>query len=181
MGEEEKKYKEYLLSIQKQGSKPYKISHCLGARDAWKWVRKNKWTALNGIRVSSSTYSEVIKAVNQELIKTLFESRGIEFPYQMGGLHITISPVRVKEKDGKIITNYRTDWPKTLRCWYDSTTKNRQQVIKRVQPSIYSIRYSKQKARFKYKHLYSFRPNRSLVRAFWRAVESGEIRGGATF
>ena len=181
MREEDKQYKKFLIATQKQGSKPYKISKCLGSRDAWKWVRRNKWEPMSGTKVSSSLYSQVINAMNKELIQHLFEGKGIEFPYQMGDLSIAASPVRVKEEKGRIITNYRTDWPKTLRCWYEQVTRTKQQVIKRVQPVIYSIRYSKQKARFKYRHLYSFRPNRRLVRAFWKAVESGEIRGGTTF
>jgi hypothetical protein len=175
-------YDEFIARLQKRGSKPFKISRCLGARDAWKWVRHNKWEPMKGMKVSSSLYGSIVKAFHIELIQLLLEGKEIEFPYQMGSLKVVNNPVRIKERQGKIYTNYRMDWPETLKCWYENPELGKKRIpVKRVQSSIYSIRYSKQKARYKHFHLYSFRPNRSLVRTFWGAVENGEIKASHLF
>ena len=169
-------YQEFLTSLQKQGSKPHKLSHSLGARDAWKWVRRNKWEATQHTPVNSSLYGAVISRVNQLLVEKLLEGHIIEFPYQMGILEFTASLAKLEYKDGEIKDNYRIDWKKTLEYWYEDAEafKNRK-LIKRVQHYICKIHYSKLKARYKNQKYYDLRLNRSLVRAMGDKIANERI------
>lgn len=169
-------YQEFLNKLQKRGSNKYHISHCLGSRDAWKWVRKNKWECLKGQTCTSTLYSNIISTVNRMLAEQLLEGHEIEFPHQMGSLKlISVSPI-VKNINGKIVTNYRTDWKKTLELWFtDKEARESHLPIKRVQNKIYHIRYNKKKAVYLNKSIYDFRLNRSLVRKLGEALERGKI------
>lgn len=169
-------YQKFLGKLQKRGSNPHRIKHCLGSRDAFMWVRKNHWKALEGKKCDKLLYSRIIDAVNQELVELLFEGHEIEFPYQMGTLVINCRPAKVYYKDGEIMTNYKVDWKKTLDYLYtDSEAMENHSRVKRVQPYIYSVRYYKRKARYLNRRFYSFRVNRSLRRNLGIAVEKGRL------
>ena len=165
-------YKEFLMNLQKHGSYPYKINHCLGSRDAFHWVRKNKWQALGGTTCDKQLYSKIVSEVNKILADMLLEGHEIEFPHQMGHITLSCTPAKVYYKDGELHTNYWTDWQKTIQAMYeDKTVRESHQRIKRVQPLVYKIKYYKRKARFHNRYFYCFRPNRSLVRAMGVAIE----------
>lgn len=158
-------YQEFVNNLQKKGSKKHKIGHCLGSRDAWKWVRKNKWESLNGIPCSSTLYASVVNAMNEMLVEKLLEGYSVEFPYQMGVLQLISYEPSIKNKEGKLINSYPVDWKKTLECWYeDREMMEKKMVIKRIQKRVVHIQYSKEKAKFKFRKYYNFRLNRSLAK-----------------
>ena len=169
-------YQEFLNKLQRRGSNKYKIAHCLGARDAWLWVRRNKWIPLKGNKCSEQLYSEIVSSINLLLVEQLLEGHTIEFPHQMGHLQlISVSP-KLKNSNGKYINNYRVDWKKTLDYWYhDEEARKKKQVVKRIQNNIYSIIYSKEGAKYKNQRYYCFRANRSLVRKLGRCIENGRV------
>lgn len=166
-------HRDFIGKLQKWGSKPYKIKDCLGARDAFHWVRKNGWKALGGIHCDKLLYSQIISEVNKILAERLLDGHEIEFPYQMGSLLVIRKPPVVHYDGGKLKTNYRTDWKKTID--FICENPDNRLYIKRVQPFIYSIRYYKRKAKYKNRRFYNFRVNRSLVRKLGAAVEGGRV------
>lgn len=169
-------YQAFLNRLQKRGSKPHSISHCLGARDAWKWVRKNKWELLNHHPVSHSLYSCVIDSINQILVEQILEGHKVDMPCGMGSFYLSGVPARVAMEEGKMKTNYRTDWLKTLELWYaDEEARNSHKTVKRVQSEIISIRYDKTRAHYTNKRFYLFRANRSFVRKVGRAIEERKV------
>lgn len=169
-------YQAFLNRLQKRGSKPHTIGHCLGTRDAWKWVRKNKWHRLNNKPLSQSLYSSIINTVNQFIIEQLLEGHEIELPNRLGSLYLASVPAKVVYKDGELKTNYRTDWLKTFSLWFeDEEAYNSHKRIKRVQKDIVFIKYDKHKANFINKRFYFFRANRSLVRKVGHTVENCPI------
>lgn len=169
-------YKEYLNTIQKKGSKPHHITHCLGARDAWKWIRKNDWELLCGQQCSSSLYGKVISTVNKEIINKLLEGHWIFLPHRMGLLAVAAIPTKVFYKGGKLKDNYRIDWKKTLEYWYeDSEARENKRCIKRINDYLYDVRYSKSSACYKNQKFYNFRANRSLVRTLGKKIENEKI------
>lgn len=169
-------YQEFLSDIQKKGSKPHRISHCLGTRDAWRWARKLKWEPTGGLKFTSDIFSRIVDTVNQELAESLMEGHEIELPYQMGNLRLIGIPARVKAENGKITTNYRTDWKKTLECWYaDPDMRRQRKLVKRPAKYICSISYLKNTARYRNRRYYSFRANRSLVKALGKRIEEGKV------
>ena len=167
-------YQEFIGKLQKRGSKPHKISHCLGSRDAFHWVRKNKWEATGGKPVDKQLYSQIISEVHKELVDRLLEGHEIEFPYQMGCLVLTRTPAKVSYENGELKTNYRTDWKKTLDYRFNEDPEGHQ-LIKRIQPFIYTVKYYKKGARYHNRKFYHFRPNRSLLRVVGAAIERGKM------
>jgi hypothetical protein len=163
-------YQEFLGKLQKRGSKPHKVNHCLGSRDAFMWVRRHKWEATGGKPIDKLLYSQIISEVHRELVEMLLEGHDVEFPYRMGNLILTRTPAKVFYEGGELKTNYRTDWKKTLDYRYNED-RNGHQRIKRVQPFIYRIKYYKRKANYHNRRFYLFRANRSLVRRVGAAVE----------
>jgi hypothetical protein len=88
-------YQEFVGKLQKRGSKPHKISHCLGARDAFNWVRRNHWESLKGKHIDKLLYSQIISEVHKVLVDMLPEGHEVEFPYQMGSLVLSCTPAKV--------------------------------------------------------------------------------------
>ncbi len=175
MGERDE-YKEWLGKLQKWGSKPYRLGHCLGARDAFHWVRKNKWKALDGKPCDKLLYGKVISTVNQCLREMLLEGHQIEFPYQMGTILLSCYPAKIWESDGEYKTNYKVDWKKTLQyLWEDKEAMDNHPRIKRIEPRIYRVRYTKRKAHFQNRYFYLFRANRSLNRTLGRVSANQKI------
>jgi Na+-transporting NADH:ubiquinone oxidoreductase subunit NqrF len=138
-------YQEFVGKLQKRGSKPHKISHCLGSRDAFHWVRKNHWEATGGKPVDKQLYSQIVSEIHKVLVEALVEGHEIEFPYQMGSLVLVRTPSKVFYEDGELRTNYRTDWKKTLDYRYNEDPEGHQ-LIKRIQPFIYTVKYYKKGA-----------------------------------
>lgn len=164
-------YDEFVARIQKKGPHKYHISHCLGTRDAWKWVRKNKWEALGGKPFDQLLYSKVINDVNIILSQKLLEGHEVEFPYQMGCLLLTFLPTKVRYKDGKLKSTYRTDWKKTMELWYeDEEARKNRLFVKRIQSDIYFLRYFKSKANYKNKRFYVFKPNNKYFRSIGKTA-----------
>lgn len=169
-------YQAFLNKLQKRGSKPHTITHCLGVRDAWKWVRKNKWKRTKGKPVSQSLYGSIINTVNKILIEQMLEGHVIELPMKMGSLYLASIPAKVEYEDGELKTNYRTDWQKTLRLWYkDKEARESHKTIKRVQDDVVSILWDKRKTNFTNKTFYIFRANRSLVKKVGHTVECRRV------
>jgi hypothetical protein len=167
-------YQEFLNRIQKRGSKPHKIKHCLGVRDAWKWHRHKKWEYFNNTPCDQSLYSKVINEVNKVLADKLLEGNIVELPYQLGCLYLAGRKPKVYMSKGKVITNYLVDWKKTLEFWYnDKEARDKHQKIKRIQNNIYYLKYDKKKAVYRNKRFYLFRLNRSFAKKVGKAVEEG--------
>lgn len=174
-------YQEFLGKLQKRGSKPHRLRHCLGSRDAFHWVRKNKWKDLDGNPCDKLLYSRIIHEVNRELAEMFLEGHEIEFPYQMGSLVLNCKPSKVEYRDGKIENNYRVDWERTLRYLYDDREAlEKHERVKRIGPLIYGARYYKGKAHFLNRRFYFFRLNRSLRRRIGKMVGKGRVHAEQT-
>ena len=169
-------YQEFLSKLQKRGSHPYRISHCLGSRDAFHWVRKNKWEALKGNTCDKLLYSQIISEIHKELAEMLLEGHEIELPYQMGSLVLNCVPARVSLREGEYVNNYKVDWKKTLQYLYeDEEALDNHKRVKRIQPFIYGIRYYKRKAHFLNRRFYWFSVNRQLRRRVGKIAESKRL------
>ena len=169
-------YQEFLNKLQKRGSKPHIITHCLGVRDAWKWVRKNKWKSLKGKSCSHTLYGSIVNEVNKILMEQLLEGHEIELPHKMGSIYLASTPAKIACEGDEIKTNYRTDWLKTLKLWYeDAEACESHKTVKRIQKDILFIKYDKSRANYTNKRFYVFRANRSLVKKVGHAAESRKL------
>lgn len=106
----------------------------------------------------------------------MLEGHEVELPCRMGSFYLASIPAKVAWEDGKLKTNYRTDWLKTLALWFaDEEARNSHKTVKRVQDDIVFIKYDKRNANYTNKRFYQFRANRSLVRKVGRALEERKI------
>lgn len=169
-------YQAFLNRLQKRGSKPHTIKHCYGSRDAWKWLRRNKWKKTKGQHIEQALYSSIIDAVNKALVEKLLEGHEIELPQRMGSLYLASTPSKVVFENGVLKTNYRVDWLKTLKLWFeDAEARNAHKTVKRVQKDIIFIKYDKHKATYTNKRFYAFRANRSLIRKVGQQAERQQV------
>jgi len=167
-------YQQFLNKIQKKGSKPHRIAHCLGVRDAWKWMRKNKWKYLNPC--PQTLYHTIISTVNKHITDILIEGHSVHLPYGMGSIELHSSSPKLERKNGEWKTNYRTDWPKTLKLWYsDEEAMLNHYHVKKQEKIIYYIRYMKTNANYHNKRYYKMRFNRSLIKKLGAALERGRV------
>ena len=170
-------YQEFLGKLQKRGSNPHHVSHCLGSRDAWKWVRRNKWKALDGRTCEKCLYSRVVSEVNKILAEKILEGHEVVLPHGMGSFLTASLPSRIIPSEDGFDTNYRTDWLKTLRFWYeDEEARNTHKTIKRISPRIYFIRYMKRRANYRNRIFYTFRANRGIAKTLGKALERGKVQ-----
>lgn len=140
------------------------ITQCLGVRDAWKWIRHNKWKEL-GFSCSSSFFCSVVNEVNKELAQALLDNHIVELPFQMGCIQMVTRESIVKYKDGKVISNHPVAWRQTLDYWNsDNKARREKKVLRKLVASRRYVIYSKKRASFRNKAIYSFRPNRGLAR-----------------
>lgn len=169
-------YQEFLHKLQKRGSKAHHIGHCLGTRDAFRWVRKNKWKLLGGQTCDMYLYSKIINSVNLQLIDSLFEGHTVIFPHQMGSLLLVSTEGGVAMEGDEVKTNYKTDWKKTLQYWYeDEEARNSHKTVKCVQNRLYYIHYCKCGARYGNRGFYRFRPNRSLLKKLGKVLAERQV------
>lgn len=154
----------------------YKIRNCLGSRDAWRWVRKNKWKELGNKPFDKSLYSRIVDMVNTMLMEKLIEGHRIVLPCYMGSLSLVSVPTRLYYEEGRYRNTYGTDWKKTLQFWEEDSEARRKRVrIKKISDRKIIIRYSKKDSRYNNRRFYLFRANRSLVRQLGRALEEGRV------
>lgn len=175
-------YQEWLRELQKWDKpREHRIDHCLGSRDAFHWVRKNKWKALDGKPCDKLLYSQIISAVNNELKELLLEGHEVEFPYQMGSLVLNCTPTSAYYKNGEVENNYKIDWKKTLQWLFeDSEAMDNHKRLKRIAPFYCKVRYYKKKARYLNQRFYYFRVNRSLRRKIGNANDAGRVNAEHT-
>lgn len=169
-------YPAFLQEIQCQGSHPHLIHGSLGSRDVWKWVRKNGWKLLGGKKCDPSTFSTIIKRTNEILADYLLAGHSVEFPYQMGTLMLIGLPSRVTVKGNELKNNYKVDWKKTLEWWYeDAEARKNKTCVKRIQKTLYYIRYSKGKACYRNQKYYRLKISRRLIRALGKKIETERV------
>ena len=150
---------DFKKEVTRVGSHKHIIPHCVGTREAWKYIRRNKWEGI-GEPVESSLYSEIINLMNKELVEDMLGGHTVVFPYGIGSMKIVNEPVRIKP-DGK--NNCLVDWKGTLEWWYsDPSAHSARKVLKRLSKSV--VRASFCKGNFTNRRFWLFRFNRDLKR-----------------
>lgn len=170
-------YQEFLSRLQKRGPRTHTIRHCLGSRDAFHWVRKNKWEALDGKHCDKLLYSRIISEVNKILAEQLLEGHRIEFPYQMGELVLNKTPNKVYfDENDEVKNTYGVDWKRTLEYWYENPEAADTHIpLKLIQKHRCFIRYYKRNAHFKNRLFYSFRTSKTLLKRMGKMIRTRKI------
>lgn len=153
----------------------FKITNSNGIKEAWRWIKKNKWLDI-GQPITELELGTIVKTINATLQDQLLEGKDILLPHKMGRIEIRKFLAKIDYKDGKLVTNLPIDWKKTIDLWWEdeecckSKTLIRYENIER-----FAIYYNKHFANFNNKSFYKFVPTRTLKKRLKQQIMSGRF------
>ena len=157
------------------GKKHFKISNSYGTKQAWRWLRKNKWLDI-GQPITEHDFGAIIKAVNLALKDRLFKGHDIHLPERMGKIEIRKYSTKIRIKDGKMRTNLPVNWSRTLKLWYSDEEAKKSKFLVRQEPKqLFTIYYNKSIANYNNQAFYQFTPNRTFKKELSDKVNNDEI------
>lgn len=166
---------DFRSKILKLGPRKGYIDRCYGVKEAYRWLRKNRWLNI-GKPIDECIYYEIIRRVHNGIIEALLNSDDIKLPCSMGRFMLVKNPNFVTIKNKKIITNRPVDWDATLKLWYeDEESKSKGIVVRQEEEYTYKVMFDKRHAKFKNMAFYIFRTNRSLKKKIKDAVKNGTL------
>ena len=155
----------------------HKVRNSLGIRDAFLYVQSNKWLNI-GQSLNEQQFQRIIRNVNNLLAKELMNGNSIIFPERMGLVEVRKSKRYVRtNENGKIETNYRVDWDKTLELWsQDSESYQKRKLIRDLDSkNFFGILYNKTNANFNNKWYFTFKASRTIQRMLAQNIRAGQI------
>ena len=148
-----------------KGKRKIKVTNSFGIYDCYKLIRKNGWYNI-GRPLKEHEFYSVIRQVNLLLAKELANGNTVKFPYGMGVLELRKYKRGVSIVNGKLKNTYPIDWNSTLRLWYEDEESKRNKTLLRYEVGeLYSIRYSKFKAKYNNRSFYEFVLNTYIKKA----------------
>ena len=169
-------YQEFRLRVTRgNGTRTHKATNSYGTKQAWRWLRKNKWLDL-GQPITERQFGLIIKAIHKALKDQLLSCQDIDFPNRMGKIELRKFATKVEFKDGKLVTNLPVDFDKTIRLWYEDEEAHKNKTVVRFEAREgFKIRYDKSMANYNNKIFYEFLPNKELKRELSIKIKNGEI------
>lgn len=167
-------YEEFRLQTLKAvGKKNFKVKDSYTLRTIYRSLRKER--QIPAI-MTEQQFSMIIKEVHKAYIEHFLEGGDIIFPLHMGRIELKKYNTKVTFSEGKLKTNYPVDWQRTLKWWYeDSDAKEHKKLLRHEPKNVFSILYSKAKAKYPNKTFYKFTPARSFKRALREKINNNEI------
>ena len=163
------------LVIKAKGTHKFKVTNSNGAKEAWRWIKKNKWLNI-GCPITELQLGTIVKAINLTLQDQLLSGKDISFPNRMGGLELRKFKTSIKYKSNKIVTNLPVDWKTTLRLWWEDEESHRNKTLIRYEnKDEFTIRFMRGSANFENKSFYEFISNRILKKRLKDKVINGEV------
>lgn len=174
----EETYSEFSAKILNRGSRKHRITNSYGVYDAFKFYRKNKPSEKKYV-LTESQYFSIIRKIHEKLVAKLMVGEDVKFPGFMGQIEIRKRYVEPRlDSDGKLIFSAPPDWEATLKLWYEQPEARKNKIIiKQENRDVFSLFYSKSKAKYKNKSYIHFKSSRSLRKKLFVAVTSGQIKG----
>lgn len=168
-------YSDFRKKIVKAGSHKFKVTNSNGTKEAWRWIKKNKWLNI-GQPITEREFGLIIKTINQTLQDQLLEGKDIKLPHQMGRIEVRKFNGEVKFKDGKLHTTLPIDWERTLKLWYEDEECYKNRTLVRFEDrEIFSIFYNRNMAKYNNKSFYQFIPTRTLKKRLKQKIDSGNF------
>lgn len=155
-------YEEFRKKALKVGSHEFKATNSNGLRQAYRWIKKNKWLNI-GQPLTEQQFSKIVKSINLYLQEELLKGKDIILPCRMGRLELRKINTGVCFKDDKLHISRPIDWKKTLQLWWqDEESKEEKRLIRHETGEIFTVFYKKGYARYKNKIFYKYEAPRSL-------------------
>ena len=106
------------------------INNSNGTKEAWRWIKKNKWLNI-GQPITEAQFGQIVKMINAELQDQLLKGKDVTFPNRMGRLEVRKYKSKLEIIDNKVVTNLPIDWKRTLELWWeDKEARNAKTMIR---------------------------------------------------
>lgn len=172
-----KEFDEFRKKVLKAEEKKhhFKITNSNGIKEAWRWIKKNKWLDI-GQPITELELGTIVKTINLTLQDQLLDGKDILLPHRMGRIEIRKFIAKVDYKDGKLITNLPVDWKRTIDLWWEDEESHEAKTLVRYEDSKrFTIYYNKGFANFNNKSFYRFVPTRTLKKELKKRITSGRF------
>lgn len=153
----------------------HKINNSLGVYDAYKYLRKRKWSDI-GKPIKEHDFYTIIRQVNNLLAEELLQGHDIILPHRLGRLELRKYDATICIKDGIIKTNLPIDWDRTLKLWSeDEESYKEKTLVKMEEKEIFKVYYNRINALYQNKSFMQFEINRDIKRRLKQKIKSGAI------
>lgn len=157
------------------GPRKHKVRNSLGAYDAYKYIRKNKWFNI-GRPVTEHEFYTIIRQVNNLLAEEILQGHEIILPHGLGKIELRKDWVRMAIKNGVLRTNLPVDWYETIKLWFeDKEAYKKKTLIRMEKKELFKIFYNKSNANYKNKSFMEFLPNRDLMSKLAQKIKEGIV------
>ena len=161
--------------VLKMNKRKFKVTNSNGIKEAWRWIKKNKWLNI-GCPISEKDFGIIVKAINLSLQDQLLDGKDILFLNRMGRVEVRRYKAKVELKDGRVVTNLPIDWKKTKELWAeDKEAEQNKTLIRYENPNVFSIYYNKSYANYANKGFYQFTPTRTLKKRLGDKILTGRF------
>ena len=157
------------------GRRKHLIKKSYTTKQAWRWVKKNKWLNINQ-PISERTFGKVIRLVNLALQDKLLTGSYIKFPKRMGKLELIKTKSKIELTEEGIKTNIPIDWNKTVNYWSkDEEAYNKKLLLRVDNRVVFRVKYNKKDAIYKNKSCFQFKVNRDFKKKLCEKIKNNEL------
>ena len=161
--------------LKRHRNKNFKISHSNGTKQAWRWIKKNKWLNI-GQPITERQFGYIIKKINGYLVSKLLNGSDIHLPLGMGKIELRKYKSKIRIQNNKVVTNLPVDWKRTIDWWKkDSEAYKNKCLLRHETKMLFSIHYNKKRATYKNKNFYQFIINRRVKKLLSDKIKNNEI------
>lgn len=165
--------KEFAVKVQSK-KHIFDITNTNGSKEAWRWLKKNKWCNLPPI--TEAQFGAIIKAMNQMYANDFLKGKDIVLPHNMGKIELRKRKTSANIVDGKLKVDTPIDWQKTIDLWFeDEESEKKKKLVRRNIGEVYIVHYNKSTAKFNNKMFYKFLPARTLKQSLKNLINQGSI------
>lgn len=155
--------------------KNFRIKHSNGTKQAWRWIKKNKWLKI-GQPITERQFGYIIKKINDRLVSKLLAGNDIILPSGMGKIELRKYKSKIQIQNNKVITNLPVNWKRTIDWWKeDSKAYKNKYLIRHETNMLFNIHYNKKGATYKNKNFYQFIINRRIKKLLSDKIKNNEI------
>lgn len=169
-------YTEFRAEVLKLNTnKRFKVRNSLGTKQAWRWIKKNKWLSI-GQPITEHDFGLIIKTINKSLKDQLFKGHDIILPEKMGRIELRKYNSKIKLDKGKVKTNLPINWDRTLKLWHhDKEAKDLKILVRQEAKVLFKILYNKGRANYNNQSFYQFIPNRDFKKELSKRINDDNI------
>lgn len=167
-------FRNEVLKTHKKGT-TFKVRDSQGNRKAYRYIQKNMFPIQES--VTEEQFGRIISVIHKYIIGITMNGLSFNLPYQMGQLKIGRVNKKISFDDnGKLKTNLKVDWYKTLRLWHDDKEAYEcKSLIRSDNEYIYKIFFIKNHFHAKNKEYYTFIPSRTYKSILKQHIKNNDI------